>query len=127
MIKFPIEYGVRKVRGDQVVAQECYIAMMEMGDHLQTMNIEEQRAVAKPVDGLEEILLDNSRPERTTRISTFANPLVYQALTAFLRENQNVFAWSHEDMPEIDLSVMMHRLNVSHSFPPIRQKKLVFA
>ena len=127
MIKFPIEYGVGKVRGDQVVAQKCYIAMMEMDDHLQTMNIEEQRAVAEPVEGLEEILLDNSRPERTTRISTFANPLVYQALTAFLRENQNVFAWSHEDMPEIDLSVMMHRLNVSHSFPPIRQKKPVFA
>jgi len=127
MIKFPIEYGVGNVRGDQVVAQECYIAMMEMDDHLQTMNIEEQRALAEPVEGLEEILLDNSRPEQTTRISTFANPLVHQALTAFLRENQNVFAWSHEDMLGIDPSVMMYRLNVSHSFPPIRQKKRVFA
>ena len=27
----------------------------------------------------------------------------------------------------IDLSVMVHRLNVSLSFPPIRQKKWVFA
>ena len=30
-------------------------------------------------------------------------------------------------MPEIDPSVMVHRLNVSPSFPPIRQKKQVFA
>ena len=30
-------------------------------------------------------------------------------------------------MPGIDLSVMVHRLNVSPSFPPIRQKKRVFA
>ena len=30
-------------------------------------------------------------------------------------------------MPEIDPSVIVHRLNVSPSFPPIRQKKRVFA
>ena len=41
IIKFPIEYGVREVRGDQVVARECYIAMLEMDDHLRTMSIEE--------------------------------------------------------------------------------------
>ena len=87
MIKFPTEYGVGEVRGDQVVARECYIAMLEMDDHLQTMNIEEERAVVEPVLGLEEILLDNSRPERTTRIGTLASPSVRQALMAFLREN----------------------------------------
>ena len=27
MIKFPTEYEVREVRGDQMVARECYIAM----------------------------------------------------------------------------------------------------
>ena len=30
-------------------------------------------------------------------------------------------------MPRIDPSVVVHRLNVSHSFSPIRQKKRVFA
>ena len=63
MIKFPIEYGVGKVRGNQVAARECYIAMLEMDDHIQTMSIEEQWMVAEPVEGLEEILLNNSRPE----------------------------------------------------------------
>ena len=63
MIKFPIEYVVREVRGDQVATCECYIAMLEMDDHLQTISIEEQRAVTEPVEGLEEILLDISRPE----------------------------------------------------------------
>ena len=41
MIKFPIEYKVGEVRGDQVATRECNIAMLEMDDHLQTMNIEE--------------------------------------------------------------------------------------
>ena len=87
MIKFPTEYGVGEVYRDQVAACECYIAMLEMDDHLQTMNIEEQRTVADPIEGLEEILLDNSRPDRTTRIGTLSSPLVRQALTTFLKKN----------------------------------------
>ena len=63
MIKFPTEYEVGEVRGDQVAMCECYIAMLEMDDHLQTKCIEEQRTVAEPVEGLEEVLLDDSKPE----------------------------------------------------------------
>ena len=117
MIKFPTEYGVGKVHGDQVAAHECYIAMLEIDDHLQTMSIEEQRAVTELVEGLEEILLDNFRPEQTTRIGTFASPPVRQALTAFLKENQDVFAWSHENLPRIDPLIMVHRLMSQPLFP----------
>ena len=46
---------------------------------------------------------------------------------SFLRDNQDVFAWSHEDMLGIDPSIIVHKLNVSPLFPPIRQKKRVFA
>ena len=109
-----------------MAARECYIAMMEMDDHLQAMNIEEHRTVTEPVERLEEILLDDSKPDRTTRIGTLTNPTVRQALITFLKHNWDVFAWSHEDMPGIDPSIMVHRLNMSPSFPPIRQKKWVF-
>ena len=34
MIKFLTEYRVGEVRGDQMGARECYIAMLEMDDHL---------------------------------------------------------------------------------------------
>ena len=63
MIKFATKYGVREVRGNQVAVHECYIATLEMEDHMQTMCIEEQRMVAEPVEGLEEVLLNDSRPE----------------------------------------------------------------
>ena len=53
--------------------------------------------------------------------------MIRQELIAFLRHNRDVFAWDHEDMPGIDPSVMVHRLNVSPTFPPIKQKKRVFA
>ncbi|XP_065617836.1 uncharacterized protein LOC136062569 [Quercus suber] len=33
MIKFPTDYGIGELRGNQVTARECYIAMIEMEDH----------------------------------------------------------------------------------------------
>ena len=127
MIKFLIEYGVGELRGSQVAAQECYIAMLEMDDYQQTMCIGEQRAVAELVEELEEVVLDDSRPDVKNRMGTLVNWPVRQVLTAFLRDNQDVFTRSHKDMPGINPSIIVHKLNVSPSFPPIQQKKRVFA
>ena len=103
-----------------MAAYKCYVAMMEMDDHLQAMNIEEHRTTTKLVEKLEEVFLDDSNHERTTKIGTLASPAICQELMAFLRSNRDVFAWTHEDMPGIDPSVIIHRLNMSPSFPPIR-------
>ena len=110
-----------------MAARECYIAMLELKDYQQTMYIGEQRTAPEPVEELEEIILDESRPERRTRMGTLASPLIRQNLTGFLRMNQDVFAWSPKDMPGIDPSVIVHRLNVNPASSPIRQKKRVFA
>lgn len=56
------------------------------------MSIEEQWTVVDPAEGLEEILLDNVRLERMTRINTLTSLLIRQALTIFLKENQDDFA-----------------------------------
>ena len=110
-----------------MATRECYIAMLEMEEHQQTMCIREQWTTAESVEELEEIVLDESRPRWTTRIGTLASPMIRQDLAGFLKMNQDVFAWSHEDMPGIDLAVIVHRLNVNPASSPIRQKKRVFA
>ena len=103
-----------------MVACECYIAMLDMEDHQQTMCIEEQQTIAESVEELEEVTLDKSRPERTTRMGTLASQPIRQTLAVFLKTNQDVFAWSHEDMLGIDPSVIVHRLNVNPTSSPIR-------
>ena len=118
-----MEYGIGELRGNQVAVRECYIAMLEMDDHQQTMCIGEQWTVAKSIEELKEVILNDSRPERTTRVGTMASWPVHQKLMAFLRDNQDVFTWSHKNMPGIDPSIIVHKLNVSPSFSPIRQKK----
>ena len=79
--------------------------------------------MAEPVKELEEVILDESRLERTTRMGTLASPMVREDLASFLRMNQDVFAWSHKDMPGIDPLIIVHRLNVNPASSPIRQKK----
>ena len=38
----------------------------------------------------------------------------------------DVFAWSHEDMPSIDPSVIVHRLNVDPTYKLVIQKRHKF-
>ena len=91
------------------------------------MNIEEKRIVAEPIEALENIPLDESNPERCTRVGADLEEKNKKDLVQFLKKNIDVFAWSHEDMPGIDPSVITHRLNVCPSFKPVRQKKRVFS
>ena len=70
-----------------MAARECYIAMMEMEDQVQALSIEEHRTMTEPVEKLEEITLDSSDPDRTTKIGTLANPKIRQELITFLRGN----------------------------------------
>ena len=127
LVKFPTKQGVRQVQGDQLAAKECYLAMLVMDEQVQTMNIEEnRRIVAEPTETLENIPLDESNLERYTRVGADLEENS-KDLVQFLKKNVDVFAWSHKDMPGIDPGIITHRLNVSPSFKPIRQKKIVFA
>ena len=56
-----------------MAARECYIAMLEVEDYQQTMCIEEHQTIAELVEELEEVTLDESRPERTTRMGMLAS------------------------------------------------------
>ena len=49
MIKFPTNYGVGELRGSQMAARECYVAMMEMEDQVQALSIEEHWTVTEPI------------------------------------------------------------------------------
>ena len=111
-VKFPTEHGVGEVQGDQLAGRECYLAMLAMDEHTQTMSIEERRIVAEPTEALEDIPLDEDDPGKSTRIGADLEGKIKKDLIRFLRENIDVFSWSHENMPGIDLNVITHRLNV---------------
>ena len=57
-VKFLIEYDIGEVQGDQLAARECYLATLAMDEQMQTMNIEEKRMVAQPIEELENVPID---------------------------------------------------------------------
>ena len=118
--KVPTNYGIRQIQGDQLIARECYLAILAMDEHVQTMNIEERRVVAEPTKVLEDIPLDESNPERFTRIGTSMEEKTKQDLVQFLRKSIDIFTWSHKDLPGIDPSVITHCLNMYPSSKPVR-------
>ena len=63
----------------------------------------------------------------TTRIGTTLSPEMGSILVQFLKENFDVFAWSHKDMPGISPKVIEYKLNVNPEKKPVQQKRRAFA
>ena len=116
-VKFPTENGVGEVRGDQVLARECYQAMLAAKEN-HTWTIKEKEE--DKVEALEELELVEGKTTKTKRIGTTLSPEMKSMLVQFLKENLNVFAWSHEDMPGISPKVIEHKLNVNPKKKPVQ-------
>ena len=127
MIKFPTISGVGMVRGDQRMARECYSASMKKkavdNIYLDELDMrDEVHARPEPLEELESVLLDGN-PEHLAYIGSKFTKDLRNSLTNFLRQNKDVFTWKQADMGGIDPTVITHRLNVSPSFKPVKQKR----
>ena len=76
---------------------------------LQKMIKEKEKEKVKALETME---LVNKETAKTTRIGTTLSPEMKSRLVQFLKENLNIFAWSHEGMLDISTEVIQHRLNV---------------
>ena len=79
------------------------------------------------MEALETMELVEGEVNKTTKIGTTQSPEMRASLIQFLKENLDVFAWSHEDMPGIALKVIQHKLNVNPERKLVQQRRRVFA
>ena len=122
-VKFPTNNGVGKVKGDQVLARECYQTVLAAKEN-HTWVIEEKEV--NEMEALETVVLADDDTTKTTRIGTTLSPEMRTRLIQFLKENLDVFAWSHEDMPGIPTEVIQHKLNVNPEKKLVQQRQRVF-
>ena len=97
--------------------RECYQAMLAVKENHMWM-IEEKEE--EKVEALETVELIDGETTKTTKIGTTLSSEMRMRLVQFLKENVDVFAWSHEDMPGISTKVIQHRLNVDPEKKPIQ-------
>ena len=122
-VKFPIDNEVGEVIGDQILAKECYQAVLTMREN-HTWMIGEEKS---KVEALETVALVEDGTTKTTRIGTTLSPEMRTRLIKFLKENLDVFAWSHEDMPDLSPKIIQHKLNVDPERKPVQQRQRAFA
>jgi hypothetical protein len=59
-----------------------------------------------PSEELNTVILEEECPEKTTRIGTNLPLPMNESIVQFLKDNKDVFAWSHKDMLGIDPSII---------------------
>ena len=79
------------------------------------------------VEALEVMELVDGQATKTMRIGTTLSLGMRAKLVQFLKENLDIFAWSHEDMPGIAPEIIQHKLKVNPNRKPIQQRQRVFA
>ena len=111
-MKFPTTHGVGENRGDQVLARECYQAVLASREnHIWVIN--ELVPIAEPSVTQQEVEII---PGDSTKVLKIGSPLLTienEKIISFLRANQDVFAWKHENMPVIDRKIIQHHLSVN--------------
>ncbi|GKU99600.1 hypothetical protein SLEP1_g12423 [Rubroshorea leprosula] len=148
-MKFPTPQGVGVLRGNQNMARACYkdtfkkveLAATPSGSEnrrptqlgQQTMSISdiehrpngvEQKV--EPVEPVETIPLNPDVLERTVKIGTKLTEEERAELLEFLRSNQDVFAWTTDEMPGIPAELTVHKLSTDPTRRPVVQKCRLF-
>ena len=98
-----MENGVAEVKGDQVLARECSQEMVATKEN-HTWMIEEKEE--EKVEALEIVELVDREPMKTTRVGTIMSADMKRKLVQLLKENLDIFTWSHEDMLGISIEII---------------------
>ena len=113
------------------MARECYSASMKQkavdSIYMDELDLrDEVNTRPEPSEELEPIQLDD-HPEHLAYVGSMLVKDLRSLLIHFLKHNKDVFAWKQKDMGGIDPVIITHRLNVSPSFKPVKQKRRSFA
>ncbi len=82
LVRFPMEHGIRELKGDQAAVRECYFASLGLETKHQTMAIGEGQKLVEPIEKL----------DKTTNIGTKMDRRIKESLIEFLKDNIDVFA-----------------------------------
>ncbi|XP_059635648.1 uncharacterized protein LOC132277823 [Cornus florida] len=113
---FPDGKEVIDLRGDQVVAKECYILTQneaKKNSLPRYLKAEDEAEAEKPTEeSLEAVEVILGDPQKVTYIGSSPTAEEKKALIDIIRRNANAFAWEHSDMVGINPLVLCHSLKL---------------
>ena len=100
-----------------MLARECYQVILALKEN-HTWIIKDK--TPEIVEKLEMIELVEGNLAKTTQVGKNLNTNTKEGIINFLKDNLDVFAWNHEDMPGIPANIIQHRLNVDLEKKPVQ-------
>src|ERR1051325_2229630 len=94
----------------------------EIPDEISRLLKHEERIIQPHKEPLEAINLRSEEDKKEVNIGASLNSSVKRKLINLLKEYVDVFAWSYQDMPGLDTSIVEHHLPLKPECPPVKQK-----
>ena len=89
-MKFPTAYGVGEIRGDQVLARECYQAALALGEN-HTWEINEPEPILELLETPQEVEIVLGDSTKVLKIGTALPTSEKEKMISFLRADQDFF------------------------------------
>ncbi|RLN42469.1 prpol [Panicum miliaceum] len=136
-MKIPTAGGVVTVFGSQEEARRCEDNTSQSSKNVhaikdqkktedegcqQETETQEATEGLQPAEHTKRVPLCEDVPDRTITIGKGLQQAEEERLVCFLRNNQNVFAWSSADLKAVSRDVMEHVLKVDPKHKPVRQR-----
>ena len=98
------------------MARERYQAVLASRENHMWVVEEKQKELSQE---LEEVNLVDGDTTKVTKVGTGLRTVLKSKIVEFLKQNLDVFAWTHKDILEIDNEVIEHKLNVNPTKKPV--------
>ena len=80
----------------------------------------DDKATTRPIEDLVDLPVDDKEPSKVLKLGKNLFDDLQEAISAFLKQNLDVFAWTHSNMEGIDPEIMCHRLNIVLDRKPVK-------
>ncbi|KAJ8506676.1 hypothetical protein OPV22_007562 [Ensete ventricosum] len=134
IMKFPTRTGVDEVKSDPREFKQCYLTATTLFKKSRTEPVgtmplgpEESARDTHSTKKVLELSLDPNRPDKLVKVGSELTKNQQVQLIDFLRKNDDVFAWSPNDMSGVDPEIAQHYLNISLDARPVKQRPRKFA
>src|ERR1044072_6208721 len=94
----------------------------EIPDEISRLLKHEERIIQPHEEPLEAINLGSEEDKKEVNIGASLNSNVKGKLIDLLKEYVDVFAWSYQDMPSLDTSIVEHHLPLKLECSPVKQR-----
>ncbi|XP_004491697.4 uncharacterized protein [Cicer arietinum] len=140
VVKSPMIFNAIPIFGNSSFTDDCTKISLHNLNHLvsQTEKDNEEdyeppldllRAVERETQGImpfkepiEIVNLGTEEGRKEIKVVTILKKEVYHKLIQLLHEYKDVFAWSYQDMPGLDTSIVEHKLPLKPDSSPVKQK-----